>query len=112
MHTVSVNEIGDRRLLEAVAADSGRASESVYGDKRSGFRQSIVALKAGAELSEHRNPGDATALVMRGTAVLRSGSDSWEGKAGDLLIVPPGKHSLHAVEDSLLLFTISVSDHV
>jgi quercetin dioxygenase-like cupin family protein len=112
MGALSVFELADRRLLEAVAADSGRASESIYGDQQSGFRQSVVALKAGAELSEHRNPGDATALVIRGAAVLKSGTDSWEGKAGDLLIVPRGSHSLHALEDSVLLLTIAVSGRV
>lgn len=78
MQTVSVVQMGDR-LLESVPVGSGRASEAVYGDKRSGFKQSVMALKTGAELSEHRNPGDATALVLRGAAVLMSGADSWHG---------------------------------
>jgi hypothetical protein len=38
--------------------------------------------------------------------VLRFGEVSWLGSVGDLMTIPDGLHSLEAVEDSVVLFTI------
>ena len=64
-------------------------------------------LKAGTSLSEHQNPGEATIFVLRGSLWLRSGGESWQGKTGDLLIIPNGLHSLDAEEDSAFLMTVA-----
>ena len=44
--------------------------------------------------------------MLSGSVWLKSGGESWQGKAGDLLIVPEGLHSLEAEEDSAVLFTV------
>ena len=31
----------------------------------------------------------------------------WEGRNGDLLIVPKARHTLHAIEDSSVLLTVA-----
>jgi quercetin dioxygenase-like cupin family protein len=43
--------------------------------------------------------------VIKGSVWLKAGGEAWQGKAGDLLIVPEGMHSLEAEEDSAVLFT-------
>src|SRR5438094_788193 len=107
MQKISIDALARQQLEAAVAAGSGRAADTVYGGHEKVLRQSVMALKAGTRLSDHQNPGDATVFVLRGRLVLRAGDESWEGNAGDLLIVPPGLHSLEATEDSAFLFTVA-----
>jgi quercetin dioxygenase-like cupin family protein len=38
---------------------------------------------------------------------LVAGAQSWEGRKGDLLIVPLASHSLEAAEDSTVLLTVA-----
>jgi quercetin dioxygenase-like cupin family protein len=45
--------------------------------------------------------------VLRGRVKLASGTVAWEGRTGDLLVVPSAPHALHAVEDSAVLLTVS-----
>jgi quercetin dioxygenase-like cupin family protein len=71
------------------------------------LRESVIALAAGQALAEHENPGEATVHILHGRVRLASGADSWEGRKGDLLIVPPAAHSLQAAEDSAVLLTVA-----
>ena len=84
-----------------------RSAETVHGGHEHVLRQTLITLRAGTAMTEHENPGEATVLVLRGRVRLRSGADSWEGIAGDLLIVPPARHSLEAVEDAAALLTVA-----
>src|SRR5690349_12254995 len=89
-----------REHLEAAhAVSSGRSSTTVSGGHEHVLRQTLIALVAGQELSEHENPGEATLQVLHGRVRMHAGATLWEGSAGDLLIVPNALHSLEAVED-------------
>ena len=66
----------------------------------------MIALRAGEELSEHENPGEATLQVLSGRVLLKTGGVSWNGSAGDLITIPDELHSLDAVEDSVVLLTV------
>jgi quercetin dioxygenase-like cupin family protein len=66
----------------------------------------MVALTAGTTLAEHENPGEATVLVPSGRVRLAAGQDSWEGRRGDLIVVPAARHTLHAVEDAVILLSV------
>ena len=46
-------------------------------------------------------------LVLRGRVRLTSGDTSWDGRSGDLVAVPPARHSLLAVEDAAILLTVA-----
>lgn len=107
MQKISVEALARQQLEAALSSSSGRAADTVYGGHEKILRQSVMAMAAGTRLSEHQNPGDATVFVIRGCVRLLAGEESWQGKAGDLLIVPPGLHSLEAEEDSTFLFTVA-----
>ena len=75
-------------MKSAATAPAGRAAETVYGGHEHVLRQTLIALTAGAVLSEHENPGEATVQVLGGRVRLVADATEWEGRDGDLLIVP------------------------
>ncbi|WP_250572537.1 cupin domain-containing protein [Nonomuraea sediminis] len=72
------------------------------------MRQTLLAIAAGHGLDEHESPGEATLQVLHGRVRLASGHHTWEGKAGDFLVIPPERHSLTAIDDSAVLLTVAV----
>ncbi|RFU20371.1 cupin domain-containing protein [Geodermatophilus marinus] len=107
MNKLSLDAVG-RQLLRAVSAGtSGRAAETVYGGHEKSLRQTVVALAAGRSLAEHENPGEATVLVLSGRVRLAAGDVSWEGRQGDLIVVPQARHSLEALSEATVLLTVA-----
>ena len=97
-----------RHHLEAAAgASSGRSAHTVYGGHEHALRQTLIALRAGSNLDEHENPGEATVHVLMGRVRLSSGERSWEARSGDMIFVPDARHSLEALEDSAVLLTVA-----
>jgi quercetin dioxygenase-like cupin family protein len=107
METPNLDAVVREHLETARRADSGRAAETVYGGHEKTLRQTVIALTAGTELAEHENPGEATLLVLQGAVRLRSGDTDQEGRGGDLMAIPPHRHSLEALEDSAVLLTVA-----
>lgn len=106
MRKFSVDALAREHLDHAIADSSGRSASTVYGGHEHALRQTVVALRAGTSMAEHESPGEATVLVLRGRVSLRSGDESWEGRPGDLIVIPPARHSVDASEDSVILLTV------
>ncbi len=107
MQKLSLNAVGREQLGAARRASAGRAATTVVGGHEHVLRQTVIALLADRSLDEHDNPGEATVHVLRGRVRLTAGDTSWDGRAGDLLVVPDGPHALHALEDSAVLLTVA-----
>ncbi|HEX4789973.1 MAG TPA: cupin domain-containing protein [Actinospica sp.] len=107
MQKLSLEARTRENLERARASSAERSAETVYGGHEHVLRQTLIALREGAELSEHDNPGEATVLVLRGRVRLHSGDESWDGMTGDLLILPQARHDLLALEDAAVLLTVA-----
>ncbi|MCE5291353.1 MAG: cupin domain-containing protein [Nocardiaceae bacterium] len=106
MEKFSLDAIVRDQLARATASSARRSATTVYGGHEHKLRQTVMALIAGASLSEHESPGEATLIVLRGRVTLQTANASWEGRTGDLLVIPAARHSLHAIEDSAILLTV------
>lgn len=106
MQKVSIEALA-RQQLERAASSGRNAADTVVGGHERILRQTVIGMTAGAELSEHSNPGEATIYVLTGSVRLIAGDDQWDGRTGDLLLIPDARHSLLALEDAAILLTVA-----
>jgi quercetin dioxygenase-like cupin family protein len=117
-HSPSVNATPSRPITTSVVAESARlletarssgshrAADTLYGDKDTLLRQTLIALLAGAELAEHSSPPEASLHVLSGSLRLIGDGRHWDLSAGDLVGIPLERHSVTALEDSVFLLTV------
>jgi len=112
MQKLSLTALARELLSKAVgsgepgAPGGARAAQTVVGGHEKALRQTVIALAKDAALAEHASPGEASVYVLHGRVTLTAGGDSWEGREGDLLLVPDAPHSLTAMADSAVLLTV------
>ena len=105
MESTSLLQLAERELALACAAHSGRAARTIHGGQQHVLRQTMIALAGGHELAEHDSPREATLQVLVGKVRLSSAIDAWEGVAGGFVAIPVERHSLLAIDDSVVLLT-------
>jgi quercetin dioxygenase-like cupin family protein len=105
MQKFSLDAVAREQLEAARRSSAARAATTIVGGHERTLRQTAIALLADAFLEEHENPGEATLLVVSGRVRLTAGADSWEARTGDLLEIPPARHGVLALEDSVVLLT-------
>ncbi|TQK72462.1 MULTISPECIES: cupin domain-containing protein [unclassified Nocardioides] len=107
MESTNLTTLTDSQLAAARAASSGRAAVTVYGGREHRLRQTLIALRAGERLGEHDAPEEATLQVLEGEVALHAGGETWQGVAGDHVVIPPQRHDLEALSDAAVLLTVA-----
>lgn len=107
MDKLSLNAVAHEHLKISGDATSGRSGATVYGSHERLLRQTLIALTTGTTMAEHESPGEATVLVVFGHVRLSSADDECEGLPGDLIAIPPARHTLEALTDSAVLLTVA-----
>jgi quercetin dioxygenase-like cupin family protein len=107
MQKLSLEAAARELLGQAASSPGGRTAQTVVGGHERVLRQTVIAMISGAELAEHASPGEATVYVLRGRVRLEAGGEAWEGREGDLLVVPDAPHSLAALADSAVLLSVA-----
>jgi quercetin dioxygenase-like cupin family protein len=107
MNGRSLSQLCEETLASARASGSGRAAVTVFGGQEHDMRQTLIALQAGALLHEHESPREATLHVLVGEVRVSAGDDTWQGSAGDYLIIPAERHELAATSDAAVLLTVA-----
>lgn len=108
MQKLSLDALAREHLERAQTSSAGRSSETVVGGHEHTLRQTLVALRAGTMLAEHENLGEATVHVLVGRVRLGAAGAEWEGRRGDLIVIPPARHDLQALEDAAVLLTVAM----
>jgi quercetin dioxygenase-like cupin family protein len=107
MQKISLDALARQQMKLAATAGGRHTADTVYGGHEKVLRQTVIGMVAGANFSEHENPGEGTLLVLRGRVRLLAADASWEADRGDLLILPDSRHSLEALENSAVLLTVA-----
>ena len=100
-----LDELAEELLGEATTSSALRAARTLIAGNAP-LRQTVIALAAGAEMSEHENPGYATVHILSGSARLVAGPHTWELRTGSHLVVPDERHSVQADADTVLLLSV------
>jgi quercetin dioxygenase-like cupin family protein len=101
-----LHALGEQLLETARAHSEGRASNVVeHGPHQ---RAVLMALAGGTGLQEHSSPLAATFHVLSGRARLRAGERVWEVETGQLVPIPPERHSVETDEDTVILLTVAL----
>lgn len=93
-------------LDEARVSPARRAARTLIGGTAQ--RVTMIALASSSELSEHLSPTAASLQVLTGDAILAVGDKQSQLAAGSLIAIPHQRHSLRAVNDAVVLLTVSV----
>ena len=102
-----LHALAEELLGTATSEHAGRAGRTL-AHPVDGLRQTVIALRADAELGEHESPGPASILVLRGRVRLIAGETSVPLAAHEFSPVPDRRHSLLAEEDSVVLLSVAI----
>jgi len=107
MNKLSLQAKARELARKAADSSSGRAADTIFGGHEKRLRQTVIALREGAELAEHESPGEATLVVISGRLRLVSSDATWSGREWDHLVIPDAPHSVEAETDTTFVLTVT-----
>jgi quercetin dioxygenase-like cupin family protein len=105
MDAIALPEAAAGLLVDAQAHSARRAARTLCGGSGHALRQTVIALLAGASLSDHENPGEATLQVLEGQVRLSWSDGSVDLDPGGHVVIPEERHGLLALTDAVVLLT-------
>lgn len=103
---VVLSELAEALLSDLPNHPAGRAAKTILSGTV--MRAVVVALKDGVEMNEHDSPPAATLYLIQGRVTLRAGERTWSVEPGQLIPIPPQRHSVEAQADSAFLLTVAL----
>lgn len=104
--TVALAGIAEQLIADLPNHPAGRAARTVLSGQA--MRAVVIAMKEGVELAEHDSPPAATLYCITGSVAVRSAHREWTVQPGELVPIPPQRHSVHAHTDSAVLLTVAL----
>ena len=99
---------GENLLAEARQAPQGRAARTLT--KEGPLRLTLLALKQGASIAEHRAGGPVSIQLLGGATTIGVGAEQHQLTAQQAVVLDANVvHSVTAGEDSLILLTIAMA---
>ncbi|SFC02346.1 cupin [Streptomyces aidingensis] len=96
--------LAELHLARAQTDDRGRSAHLFLHDGP--LRQSVIAMRTGAELDEHEAPPAASLQVLHGRVrVTTEGNGAIDLEAGQLTRLPQLRQTLRALDDAVVLLT-------
>ena len=109
MDTSALPELSAALLDQARTHSAHRAATTLCGGSGHVLRQTAIALLADSALSDHENPGEATLQVLVGRVRLTWSDGSVDLEPGGHVVLPPERHGLLALTDTVVLLTAAIS---
>ncbi|MGO1226971.1 MULTISPECIES: hypothetical protein [unclassified Brachybacterium] len=105
---VALTDAMTKAIDIAREAPNGRHAELLIHDGP--LRQTVIALKAGAQLPEHNSPPAASIQVMHGSLRVTA-QEPVVLQTGQIEALTHFRHSVEALEDTVFLLTTVTSQH-
>ena len=103
--------VAGRDLLEVAGRlSAGRASRTLTPGPGVALKQTLLAIREGQRLGEHRAPDVATIQVLDGTATITTADGRLTLAAGEWAVIPDTDHDLVADADVVVLLTVVAAD--
>jgi quercetin dioxygenase-like cupin family protein len=103
---VVLTELADELVADLGNHPAGRTARTILSGPK--MRAVVIALSEGAEMAEHDAPPAATLYLVRGHITLKAGQRDWVVHAGQVVPIPPERHSVVAHADSAILLTVAL----
>lgn len=105
--TVELAELAATLIADLPQHPAGRCARTILSGPV--MRAVVIALADGAEMAEHQAPPAATLYVITGAVTLKADDKQWRLHPGELVPIPPARHSLEAHADSAILLTVALT---